>query len=186
MLWLKRSGYTMSDAELLTLGVAALGVAGLGLTVSTVMASVQLAGHLRQRAVARDEFRALASAQEEATVIDLLRNDIMVLEMEYQFPERPVNYRHNVHCPKCGRFARRVFEGNDIVFCKVHEMQVDWKHMPVDWASAPSVSIQGVIVHAEAVAGFDADVIHPVTEPIPLLIPDTLSLEQLQDEGAVL
>ena len=180
----------MSDAELLTLGVAALGVAGLGLAVSTVMGSVQLAGHLRQRSHERAEARgfaqALALAQEEATLLDQLRNDIMVLEMEYQFPDKPVNYRHNLHCPTCGRFARRVFEGDDVLFCSVHEMQVDWKHMPVDWASAPSVHVEGVTIHTEIIQSFESELIHPVAAPIPVLTPDTFSLEQLQEEGAVL
>lgn len=176
----------MSDAELLTLGVAALGVAGLGLVASGIGGIAQARWLLAQRAVARAKLGALGVVQEEAILLDLLRNDIMVLEMEYQFPDKPVNYRHNVHCPVCGRFARRVFEGNEVVFCKVHEMQVDWKHMPVDWASAPSRFVEGVVVHQETISSFEAKTIQIVTAPIAVLILDTFSLEQLQEEGAVL
>lgn len=52
-------------------------------------------------------------------------------------PEKPKNYRHNIHCPKCGRFSKR-FEGSDvIVICKAHDLQVRWQDVSIDWISKP-------------------------------------------------
>lgn len=168
----------MSEAELFV-GLAALGVAVLGAGASTVLGLSQLRGHLRQRSHAEAELT-------EAYALDQLRTDLMVLEMEYQFPDKPPSNRHNLHCPSCGRFARRVLDGNDtVVFCSVHEMQVVWKDIPVDWATEPTVHIEGVPVHHEVVSA-EAELILPMTGPIDIIKPDQLSLEQLQEEGAVL
>jgi hypothetical protein len=177
----------MADADLLALGVVALGVALAALLAAIFCGLWALSDHLRQRADAREAEVEFAEVQTEALAIDELRTDILLLEMEYQFEEeRRANYRHNVHCPACGRFSRRVFGHDDIVECSKHEIQVVWKEVPVDWAVQPSAFVEGIFITEQHIHAEQEVTLLPLTAPIDIVVPDTLSLEQLQDEGAVL
>lgn len=166
----------------LLLYVVLLGVALVALAVSTVLGLIQLHGHLRQRS-------GLRRAQTEALAIDGLRTELMVMEWEHELAERSPSYRHNVHCPKCGRFSRRIFEDEVVVFCSVHEMVVDWKAMPVDWANTlvpvEDGSWASITIEPAPVTG--PILLAPVTEPVAVIPElDPKLLEERIESGAVL
>lgn len=96
-------------------------------------------------------------------------------------PAAPQSRRHNIHCPKCGRFSKRWHGLDYIMVCKVHDVQMRW----VEGLVIPqNLVIEGATLHTQPiiVPAFVADIIHPVTEPIDILVPDDLA--ELDELGA--
>lgn len=75
-------------------------VCAAGVVASVVLVAPDASLALRQRSHERAEARALIAAQEEATQLNELWDEV---EREY----RRVHYRHNIHCHTCGRFSRQ-------------------------------------------------------------------------------
>lgn len=91
------------------------------------------------------------------------------------------NHRHNVHCPTCGRFSKRVMGFSHVVECKVHGTQVRWADMPVDWATVPVT--EGVTLSLEPMPVTAEISIIDTTDTGPIWIADIeemLELESLQ------
>lgn len=117
-------------------------------------------------------------AYEEAITEDLIRNDLLQLALELADPPAKPNYRHNLHCPCCGRFSARVIpDSSSVMACSKHGMQVRWEEMPIDWAVpmpvidwAPTVQIQVIPKTMD---------LEPATGAIDLIFPhdDELELE---------
>jgi len=129
------------------LAFIALGAAGLGLLASSTAGLLSLYWWLKDR-------RELAAEHEAA----LIEHSLHEALLELQFPDPPApNYRHNIHCPGCGRFAKRVLGMDNVVECKHHGVQVRWNDLPIDWISTP---VSGVKVYVDP---------HPVTAPIALI-----------------
>jgi len=59
--------------------------------------------------------RDLLAILGEAQVEDQIRTALVAVE-------RKVHYRHNVHCPRCGRFAKQWQDG--LVECRHHGLQL--------------------------------------------------------------
>lgn len=161
----------MSETEL-AVSLTLLGATGVALVASLALGASQVISLLRQR-------HALAQCQLEAQAIDQLRTDIMILEMEYQFPDKPVNRRHNLHCPVCGRFAKRMLHDSDsVVVCAKHDMQIVWKAIPVDWAEPEHITVSGVTITTEVVQPETAAILLPaLTGPIPIIDYDWIAPE---------
>lgn len=112
----------------LTIGLIALAGAGLGIILASFFGVLRAIDVYLQR---RDAKRTYAEALIEDRLVEAL-NEL------YYAPSTPaVNHRHNIHCPSCGRFSKKVLDMTDVVECKVHGVQVRWKDMPVDWAIQP-------------------------------------------------
>lgn len=161
----------MSDPELVV-GFALLGATGIGLMASLSLGAVQLLEILKKR-------RTLGQCQVEAQALDQLRTDLMILEMEYQFPDKPASRRHNLHCPVCGRFAKRLLHDSEsVVVCVKHDMQIVWKSIPVDWTVPEHTTVNGVLVTTEVVQPETAAILLPVlTGPVPIVDYDWIAPE---------
>jgi hypothetical protein len=99
-------------------GIYALGVTGTALVLA-VIASLKEAAYLfKQWWWNLTAQRHLDDTVREAYELDALREDVEALY-------RKVHYRHNIHCPVCGRFAKRV-EGfpDGVSDCKVHGVRM--------------------------------------------------------------
>lgn len=166
---------------MLLTGIAGLILALIGTIASGVGMSMMLSHSYRQRRAVRAEAQAYEIARETAEAVDGVRTDLLVLELEVT--TKPVNYRHNVHCPACGRFARRALpESNLVVVCSAHDLLVRWKDVPVDWYSAPAMVVQGqpiTLVSADPVS------MDPVTEPLHIIQSDLGAELELEQMGAV-
>lgn len=149
----------MSTTEI-ALCIGALGLAGLGIIFSIAGGISQAISHVRRRKYEAHtgEIQIIQSTLEQAL------DDQLYLEP-------PHRNRHNIHCPKCGRFAKRVLDHDDITDCKVHGVQVRWREMPVDWALFPVT--QGVTMVMDT--PFIDELFAPSTGPLPIIIPDDLS-----------
>lgn len=75
-------------------------------------------------------------------------------------PSTPrVGYRHNIHCPRCGRFSKLVPGYELAVECARHGIQVRWKDSVADWAKTGSIDI------VDSVPDY---FVEPVTGPISI------------------
>lgn len=151
----------------------------LGFTLLALFASSTLGIYLliRHRLAIRTEVKQLLIEEHLEDVLDKLEEVI--------HPPKVVNHRHNIHCPSCGRFAKRVLGMGSVVECKHHGVQVRWKDMPIDWAVIPLA--EGVTLSTQPVVVSEAlpwDEPLPITQPIPILIPDDLS--ELEELGALI
>lgn len=181
----------VADDPFLITGVVALGLALAGIVGASVASVPTARSALAQRRAARAEAEAYLAAWSEAETTNVIRDDLMVLEMEIEQEARPKNYRHNVHCPTCGRFARRLDPASPtIVVCAVHEVQVRWKDIPVDWANSVAFvegqSVQIMPIHLAEPVELTTVMVSDLSGPIPIIVPDDLSMLELEEAGAVL
>lgn len=72
----------------------------------------------------------------------------------------PSNYRHNIHCPRCGRFSKAVPGYELAVECYRHGVQVRWKDSIADWARTGSIEVIDTVPDYY---------VAPVTEAIPII-----------------
>lgn len=157
----------------------------LGLIASIIGALIELDHRIQDKRRAR----AMELDHQEAIVGDLIRNDLIQLEEELLNPEPEVkaNYRHNLHCPVCGRFSSSI--GADVksaMGCKLHGIQVRWEEMPIDWAIAPLAVIEGVRIRTQAIPVMQPrQLTTPLTGAIDIIFPHDDELE-LEVMGAVL
>lgn len=134
-------------------GLVTLPIAGAGLVASVVGAAKELIDWLAAR-------REIAVAYELAIIEDGLRDALKELE-------RKVRYRHNLHCPKCGRFAARVPGMPDnVTNCRYHGTWLRTSEGPIEFG----------VRKAKA----QPSVVPPLTIEPPKRIPDEL------DTGAIL
>lgn len=176
----------MSEAQFIASGMVALSVALAGALASSVGAAGDARRALAQRRARRDEARAWEQSRAQAQAIDGVKTDLMVMELEIKQDQEVRNYRHNLHCPRCGRFARRIFPGeNAAVSCSVHAVQVRWMDIPVEWGKTVAAVAQGVTVTTAPVQiveprEFLPIVLGELTEPIDIVeAPATLELEEM-------
>lgn len=120
----------------------------------------------------------VAQAYEVAVIEDVLHEALVVVEEEIHNPTP--SYRHNIHCPTCGRFAKRVFGYDNVVNCHKHGVTVRWKDFPVDWAV--QAIAPGVTLVREPSLTTQEIAIIPVTAEMEIIVPDDLS--ELYAEGA--
>lgn len=160
-----------------------LGAVGMGLCLVMVFIAAHslLEQWLDYRAEIAEIMQELL-AQERAEAIEEVKVDLMVLELERTEPPR--NWRHNLHCPRCGRFSRRVFPGDDtVVECAAHSVQVRWKDIPVSWQ-------EQILLVGEEVVPVTTSPVSVVAvaapEPIAALPEDGDDLRDLELMGAVL
>lgn len=115
----------------LTLGFVALPVAALGIVAASIGAITEGIVVLRERSRQRE-----IKQREEA--IELVVEDLNKDLVKVFFPNvPPPRRRHNIHCPTCGRFAKKVWDSEVVVECAKHGVEVRWKDIPADWASKP-------------------------------------------------
>jgi hypothetical protein len=164
----------MTEQEL-QIGMVLLVLALLAFAYSGTLGTIQAVTYLRIR-----HLQSKQEAVEETLNLALDQTMVEVFCPDVE-PPKP-NYRHNIHCPSCGRFAKK-FEGSTtIVICKVHEMQVRWQDEPIDWLSKPVT--EGVIVSYDNpldMLEFEMAMM-PLTEPLDIIIPDDLT--ELYELGA--
>lgn len=110
-------------------------------------------------------------AQQLEEVLNEALDEVMV---NVFFPKEPqvTNYRHNIHCPSCGRFSKRVWGSSLVVECKVHGVEIRWKDVPADWAQKP-VTPEVVIRELPTLE------LEVITGPIPVMITEPLHEEPL-------
>lgn len=153
----------MTNLEL-TLAFGAMGIAVLAMIAASLGAIIQF------EVTPSDIYRKLSQRYWARKVNEAISH----LEPE---PLPIPNYRHNIHCPSCGRFAKRVFQSNEMVECKHHGVLIRWKDLPVDWISrpiAPGVTLQVEIV--PAIEPIEFKEVSLSTGPIPIIIvPNDLS-----------
>jgi len=119
--------------ELAAIGVGALGVSGLGFLTGVALGLREfrrwLLGWRWERAWVEHE----AELIEQATVENGLVDALAVVA-------RKVHYRHNIHCPQCGRFARQA-EGlpAGVADCGVHGLGT---HTPPATGAIPVVLVE--------------------------------------------
>jgi len=141
---------------MLILALIALGLAGIGLLAASVYGVIELIWYIQARMVFS---RLWDEAHTEHALYERL-NKLLYLK------PKP-NYRHNIHCPSCGRFAKRVWGMDTVVECHVHAVQFREWDVAVDWATVPLAP--GVTL---------------VTDPIilkPSVIEPELELEELEE-----
>jgi rubredoxin len=156
----------------------------LGITFFALLFSIGLGGwQLFNYIEIKLQKRALIVEAYEIAVIEDQLHEVMI-EMFYR-PEPVTNYRHNIHCPLCGRFSKKVMEMDDVVDCHAHGIQVRWRDIPVDWASipvAPGVQFMNVLESAS----YETMMV-PLTQPIDIITtPEAIEaeLKVLQEAGA--
>lgn len=94
---------------LLPLWVAIMGLAAVGVLASAQQLCID--GWIAWR-----RWLERGIEHQHAVVEDELRDHLVELD-------RKLHYRHNIHCPKCGRFAR-AGESEGASICKVHGHQL--------------------------------------------------------------
>lgn len=151
------------------LGLVCLGVAALGILACLYQLARARWREHRRRQWDRARVAHLEAVEALAIANDVVRNELMVLEMPVP---KPPNYRHNLHCPTCGRFSARVTGLPDsVVECHAHGVVV--RVMPVDWSgpipiiTAVAVPITFVAIPVQPVAITDGLVIEfPTNDPV--------------------
>jgi hypothetical protein len=88
------------DEMLLPGGLVALGVALVAIVAATVGAIGSAVRWTRERRWNRAQEEHMVEVIDTAERIDAVVEDLHALD-------RKVHYRHNIHCPACGRFARQ-------------------------------------------------------------------------------
>ena len=151
----------MNDPELI-LPLVALSACVLGLATSVGFGSVHAVRVGRQWGQDRAEHKYIAEVQEYA----IAYNDVIDAVVEL---DRKVNhYRHNVHCPSCGRFARQAPEWPPgVALCGVHGIGL---------RTTPQTGAVAIVVSEAVLPPILA--LEPPTMYLtePLVIPDDLSL----------
>jgi hypothetical protein len=166
----------MTDEIIFIVGIVALPIAILGIILSII--SLLWQAYTKRR----DARAEIIAAHEVAIVEDSIHERLITAEIEIHGPEKVPNYRHNIHCPLCGRFSKRVFGLNDVVECSAHGVQVRWRDIPTDWASVPLYD--RAIMTVEPVYANKLVGLVPITQPIDIIVPDDLS--DLYEMGAVI
>jgi len=100
---------------MIALGVASLALAAVGAAVSAALATREARRYLLHRAWRRAEVEHLEMLHEQALAEDAVTTAVVELE------QRVHRYRHNIHCPTCGRFSRQA-EGwpEGVADCGLH------------------------------------------------------------------
>lgn len=144
----------MLDIEM-SIGLTAFPVAVAGIVAATTYATRELIDWIAQR-------RAEAIEQIVSELESKLLQSLDTLS-------RKKNYRHNLHCPKCGRFAARV-EGmpDQVTNCKHHGI----------WLRTPEGPVQ---LHLHTPSELTAQ----VEEPPPLAIEPPKPIEDELDTGVI-
>lgn len=136
--------------DIITIGLVAMGCAGLGVTSAGFFGVREGIIWLRDKAEAKMVQQQLGVEES----LNLALDDVMA-EKIYIYSTPVTSKRHNIHCPSCGRFSKRVMGLDNVVECKAHGIQVRWKDIPVDWAAIPVA--EGVTLNTG-----------PITLPTPL------------------
>lgn len=156
--------------DIVTVGVIALVLAVLALGA----AMVGFGFEVYDRVLDWRERRALGLevvvAHEEAIAIDGIIEDLKALD-------RKVHYRHNIHCPQCGRFARQAVDWPaGVSDCKVHGIKLRTIEAPT---GPIAILFQEVVLDELEIARAPETPELAVAGPTPL--PDDLTL--LEEHG---
>lgn len=146
----------MTEVQIIQGSLLLLGVAGLGILTAGFFAVYE---------------SVIKHNNKKRTITEEKLNEVLdQVMMEVLFPEvEPIkNYRHNIHCPSCGRFAKMVLNSHTIVECKAHGVQVRWKDIPVDWATNTATGEIPTISTPHQELGVEI----PLTGPINIIVPD--------------
>ena len=129
---------------------------------AAVLLGVAVAALARESWGRHREKKYMECAVEEAVELDVLIDEIR------EWDRKVNHYRHNIHCPVCGRFSRQA-EGwpGGVSDCKLHGIEV---HVGPPTASV-TVILTVATVDVELPA---ADVFYEIAEPVHAPEPEAL------------
>lgn len=136
--------------------ISALALAGVFIIISTIMALGQLVDHVKLKRQSVVEVKL-----EE--ILDTLSIEVL--------HAKPKNYRHNIHCPTCGRFSKKVWGTTSVIECSKHGVEVVWKEVDVEWLSRP-ISETEVFWNVDLMDTSPHTIIPEMTDSLDIVIPD--------------
>ena len=137
----------------------------LGVTVAALIATIIYGIRLSLIPWVQDRrhIKAVNHDHELAMIEDSIRQELAVVE-------KKVHYRHNLHCPACGRFSRQAFEWPEgVTDCTVHGILL----LTIALATGPIPVIVQAVPDDEA---------HPETSPLYLEAPAAEGLIDIEFE----